>query len=73
MSKSLTFAVTLNFESKITDDKDILEIAKNIARALVNEANSGNGLTTESSNTYTESVEVKPQYLDEIVTLKVVQ
>lgn len=45
MSKKHSFIVTLTFESKITDDKDIMEIASNIARAIKNEANSGMGIT----------------------------
>jgi len=71
MSKKLTFSVTLTFESAINDDKDILEIASNIARAIKNEANTGMGITTDFSDTYTEKIEVKPQYLDEVVTLSV--
>lgn len=72
MSKKHSFIVTLTFESKITDDKDIMEIASNIARAIKNEANSGMGITTDFSDTYTESVEVKPQFLDESVTVKII-
>jgi hypothetical protein len=72
MSKKLSFNVTLTFESKITDDNDILEIAKNIARAIKNEANSGMGITTDFSDTYTETIEVKPQYLDESVIISVI-
>jgi hypothetical protein len=71
MSKKLTFSVTLTFESAINDDNDILEIASNIARAIKNEANTGMGITTDFSDTYTEKIEVKPQYLDEVVTLSV--
>ncbi len=72
MSKKHSFIVTLTFESKITDDKDIMEIASNIARAIQNEANSGMGITTDFSDTYTESVEVRPQFLDESVTVKII-
>jgi len=72
MSKKLTFSVTLTFESAINDDKDILEIASNIARAIKNEADTGMGITTDFSDTYTEKIEVKPQYLDEVVTLEIV-
>ena len=71
MSKSLTFTVTLTFESKITDDKDILEIASNIARAIRNECNHGDGITTDFSDTYTETIEVKPQFSDESILIKV--
>ena len=72
MSKKLTFSVTLTFESAINDDNDILEIASNIARAIKNEANNGMGIVTDFSDTYTEKIEVKPQYLDEVVTLEIV-
>ena len=72
MSKKLTFSVTLTFESAINDDNDILEIASNIARAIKNEANNGMGIVTDFSDTYTESVEVKPQFIDETITLDIV-
>ncbi len=72
MSKKLSFNVTLTFESKITDDKDIMEIAENIARAIKNEANNGMGITTDFSDTYTETVEVKPQFIDETVVLNII-
>ena len=72
MSRKQTFIVTLSFKSKITDDKDIMEITSNIARAIKNEADSGMGITTDFSDTYTESVEVKPQFLDESVTVKII-
>jgi len=71
MSKKLTFSVTLTFESAINDDNDILEIAKNIATAIKNEAN-GYGITTDVCDTYTLKVEVKPQFIDEIITLDIV-
>ena len=68
MSKKLSFTVTLEFADKINDDNDIIEVAKNIARAIVNEANNGMGITTDFSDTYTKSVSVKPQYLDDVIT-----
>ena len=71
MSKKQTFSVTLEFEDKITDDNDILEIANNIARAIKNEANNGQGITTDFSDTYTKTIMVKPQFLDEVVTINV--
>ena len=68
MSKSLGFFVTVTFESKITLDEDILEVANNIARAIVSETN-GIGISPQSGDTFLEYVEVKPQYLDETVSL----
>lgn len=72
MSRKLTFSVTLTFESAINDDNDILEIAKNIARAIKNEANNGQGIVTDFSDTYTERVEVTPQFIDETITLDII-
>jgi hypothetical protein len=72
MSRKQSFIVTLEFESKITDDNDLMEIATNIARAIKNEADSGMGITTDFSDTYTKSVEVKPQFLDETVKVEIV-
>ena len=71
MSRKLSFTVTLEFADKITDDQDILEIASNIARAIKREADSGDGITTEFSDTYTKSVSVKPQFLDEVITQQI--
>jgi hypothetical protein len=70
MSKFQSFIVTLEFADKITDDRDILEIASNIARAIENEVNSGMGITTDFSDTYTVSIEVKPQFSDDSVVTK---
>lgn len=72
MSRKLTFSVTLTFESAINDDNHILEIAKNIARAIKSEADNGQGIVTDFSHTYTEKVEVKPQFIDETITLDIV-
>ncbi len=70
--KKQTFIVTLTFEDKISDDNDILEIAKNIARAIKNEANNGMGITTDFSDTYTKTIQVKPQFLEETITENVI-
>ena len=71
MSKTLTFTVSVTFEDKITDDNEVLEVAQNIARAIELECG-GMGIASESSETFTRSVEVKPQFLDEAVTKKIV-
>ena len=71
MSKKLSFNVTLTFESAIVDDNDIMEIAKNIARAIKNECNNGYGITTDFSDTYTEKVEVRPQFQDETIVMSI--
>jgi hypothetical protein len=49
-----------------------MEIARNIARAIKNESNNGLGISPEDSETYTEKIEVKPQFLEDIVTEVVV-
>jgi hypothetical protein len=69
MSKKLTFTVTVEFADKIVDDNEVLEVANNIAKAIVHDANTC-GIAPEESETYTESVEVKPQFVDEVVNLK---
>ena len=58
MSKKLTFTVTVEFEDKIVDDNEVLEVGENIARAIENESN-GMGVAPESSETFTRSVEVE--------------
>jgi hypothetical protein len=69
--KKQTFIVTLTFESKISDDNDILDIAKNIARAIKTETN-GIGIAPLDGDTYLENIEVKPQFLEEIITENVI-
>jgi hypothetical protein len=49
-----------------------LEIASNIARAIKSEAQNGHGITTDFSDTYTERIEVKPQFIDETITLDII-
>ena len=71
MSNKLAFSVILTFESAIVDDNEILGIANNIATAIKNEAN-GYGITTDISDTYTVKVEVKPQFIDETITLDII-
>ena len=71
MSRKLSFTVTLEFADKITDDQDILEIASNIARAIKREADSGDGIVTDFSDTFTKNVSVKPQFLDETITQQI--
>lgn len=66
--KKLTFSVTLTFESKISDDNEILEVANNIALAIKDGAN-GHGIAPEISETFLETIEVKPQFTDGTVTL----
>ena len=69
--KKIAFAVTIEFEDKISDDNEILEVASNIARAIKNEVN-GMGIVPEDSETYTKSISVKPIGMDEVITLQIV-
>ena len=71
MSKKIQFTVSITFSEKVTDDQDILDIAKNIARAIQREAIDGDGITTDFTDAITEEIEVTPQFLDETITLKV--
>lgn len=64
MSKKLQFTVTLEFADSIVDDNDVMEIAKNIARAIRHEADNGRGIVTDYSDTYTKKVTVKPQFVE---------
>lgn len=68
MKNSLSFNVTIEFEDRISDDKGIVEVAENIARAIKRETNAG-GIAPSLSDTYSLHVHVKPQFLTEIVTL----
>lgn len=66
MAKDLSFRIELTFADKVDDDKDIMEIAQNIARAIVAETN-GQGIAPQNGDTYLEIVRVTPQYLNKTV------
>ena len=70
MSKKLTFTVTVEFADKIVDDNEVIEVAENIARAIENETD--NMVAPENSETYTVVIEVRPQFVDKIITRKIV-
>lgn len=67
MSNKLHFNVTLTFESGITDDNDIIEVANNIARAIIAETN-GEGIAPQNGDTYLESVSVNPDFTNLVIT-----
>lgn len=71
MSKKLSFAVTLTFSDKIQDDTCINEIAQNIAQAIKKEAVDGNGITPDYADSYTQKIEIKPQFLDDVFEVEV--
>jgi len=58
--------VELEFESNIELDEDIMQIAQNIARAIVAETN-GEGIAPQDGDTYLEIVRVTPQYLNKTI------
>jgi hypothetical protein len=66
MGKSVSFRVELEFESNIELDEDIMQIAQNIARAIVAETN-GQGIAPQDGDTYLEMVRVTPQYLNKTI------
>ena len=66
MSKSVSFRVELEFESNIEQDEDVMQVAENIARAIVLEAN-GEGIAPQNGDTYLERVRVTPWYLNKAV------
>lgn len=53
------FVVEIVTNDRITDDKDISEMEENIARAIVNEVNSGMGIVPKNSVTFTTIVYVR--------------
>ena len=69
MSRKLSFTVTVEFADKVSDDNEVVEVAENIARAIVNECN-GEGISPQESETFLESVDVKPTFLDKTITKK---
>jgi len=69
MSKKLTFTVTVEFEDKISNDNEVLEVAENIARGIINESN-GEGIASEDSDTFLKTVSVKPMFHQEVITKK---
>lgn len=69
--KKVQFTVTLEFADKISDDNEIIEVANNIARAIVNEANHGGGIAPDACDSFTVSGFIKPQFLDDIIEIKI--
>ena len=66
MAKSITFHVELEFESNIDQDEDVMQVAQNIARAIVAETN-GQGISPQNGDTYLEIIRVTPQYLNKTI------
>lgn len=66
MSKTISFKVNVTFSSEIKNEEDIKEIARNIARAIYNEAN-GSGIASDDSEAYTKQVEVTPFGIEDFI------
>jgi hypothetical protein len=66
MSKTTRFIVEIVTADDIVDDNEKIDMALNIARAIVNEANNGMGITPVFSinRTNTEIVYVREWYSD---------
>ncbi len=70
MSKIVSFNLELRFADDIVSDIDIIIIANNVARAVVETANKGEGIAPQNGDTYLEEVIVKQMYLETTVSLK---
>jgi len=64
--KTLTFTVNIEFTGKVTSDEEIKEVANNVLRAIVGEANDGMGIAPElNEDALTSVITVTPQFLPE--------
>ena len=59
--KILTFTLSITFSDKIQNDDEILEVANNVATALVRQAENGL-IAPESSDGYTKSVRIEERF-----------
>jgi hypothetical protein len=71
MSKKQTFNVTIEFTDEIISVENIREVARNILRAIVSEANNGIGIAPDDVDALTTVITVTPQFLDEDFSEKV--
>lgn len=70
--KTLIFTVSIDFTGKITSDEEIMGVANNVLRAIVDEADNGLGIAPEDNeDALTSVITVSPQFLDEKVSKKV--
>ena len=69
MSKIISFKVNVTFSENITSEADIREIARNIARAIYNEAN-GAGIAPDDADAYTKKVEVSPIDMEDFIATR---
>lgn len=66
---SISFKVDVTFSRGIQNREDIEEIARNIARAIYNEANSA-GIASEDSEAYTKKIEVTPFGMEDFIATR---
>jgi hypothetical protein len=66
MSKQVLLRVELEFADGIYQDEDVMEIAQNVARAIVAETN-GQGIAPQEGDTYLEVVRVTPHWLNKTI------
>jgi hypothetical protein len=71
MKKTISFRVELEFESEITQDEDVMQVAENIAEAIKDGTN-GKGIAPQNGDTYLEIIRVTPQYLNNTVITHVI-
>lgn len=68
--KKISFNVELTFSDSIYSDDEYNEITKNIIDGLSRQVDSGQGLSPEESEAFTEEISVKPNInSDSIVSL----
>lgn len=58
--KKISFNVELTFSDSIYSDDEYNEITQNVMDALIYQVNSGQGLSPEESEGFTEKISVKP-------------
>jgi peptidase E len=64
MNTTTRFIVEIVTEDKVVDDQQLKEMSENIARAIINEINNGEGIVADGSDTFTKIVYVKEWYSD---------
>ena len=69
--KTLNFRVSIEFTEKLTSDDDMMTVANNVLRAIVDEADNGMGIAPDESEALTSVITVSPEFLDEKVSKKV--
>ncbi len=66
MSQKQIFTVVIETSEKMPRDEDLKKLAKNIGDAISHAANTS-GITPESTDGFTERIEVTPMYLPQYI------